>query len=122
MCETEVSTVIIRSSTVIAAAVSVKSVRCGLRSPLRSASPAAALYHERRIAAELDRVAQSLLGVQQQRLADERAAVPHHRAEEGALLPLVLETPLIAFPAFRPALQMQQQAAAVEIGVGMQRV
>src|SRR5205085_8465720 len=80
---------------------------------------AAALFDQRGVADELDRVAQRLLGVQQDRPPAQGGAVPGGLAEGAGRHPPDLPAPLVLRPAARevPLLKPPQRAAVAGAGV-----
>ena len=82
---------------------------------------AAALVEQSHVADEVQRVAQPLFGMDQQRAARQRRAVPARRVEAAALVVLALEPPLVVLPAGREIALAQLHERAIVVGLGDSR-
>ena len=82
----------------------------------------AALLHGRRIANELQRVAQTLLGVQKNRAPCQRAAIPTRLGEFSAGVILAFPPPFIFGKTANDVSLPQQLRGAREMGIGQIRI
>src|SRR5689334_5356863 len=80
--------------------------------------PAALFGHPRQIADELERIAKTLFGVQQERAASQRAPIPWRLCEVslGGGEVFAFPAPLVFFPALPEISFQQQRHTQIEVG------